>query len=247
LGRPSGSAVNPATCPKRTIPHEMIPPWQRYHFASRARIIAGLCGLLTLSQSRDGPDRQGAESHFDTRPSRPILRAGYKTVGPLVTPARLAHVNISDDLPNGPHLEVNDAIQLRAGDTQVASSCSETTLGASESHFAHIDGQLGNPHADASCHRPAMPCYRFGTVRHRRPPALLVCGCLFGRVGQAMPPAVRSHSHLTGSVRTRGPDIRLAPPVQCRPGGQSLHRRRVVPMISPTYAPASSLGGYVAA
>jgi hypothetical protein len=170
-----------------------------------------------------------------------------QTGGPLVTPARLAHVNISDDLPNGPHLEVNDAIQLRAGDTQVVSSCSETTLGASESHFAHIDGQLGNPHADASCHRPAMPCYRFGTVRHRRPPALLVCGCLFGRVGQAMPPAVRSHSHLTGSVRTRGPDIRLAPPVQCRPGGQSRHRRRVVPIISPTYAPASSLGGYGAA
>jgi hypothetical protein len=39
--------------------------------ASRARIIAGLSGFLILSQSRDGPDRSGALSRFDTRPSRP--------------------------------------------------------------------------------------------------------------------------------------------------------------------------------
>jgi N-acylneuraminate cytidylyltransferase len=37
-----------------------------HHPASRARIIAGLSGFLTLIQSRDGPDRQGAESRFDT-------------------------------------------------------------------------------------------------------------------------------------------------------------------------------------
>jgi hypothetical protein len=28
-----------------------------YHSASRARIIAGLSGFFTLTQSRDGPDR----------------------------------------------------------------------------------------------------------------------------------------------------------------------------------------------
>jgi hypothetical protein len=92
--------------------------------------------------------------HLELRPSKP---------------ATFAYVNISDDLPNGPHLEVNDTIELRAGDTQVASSSADTTLSASESRFAHIDGQLGNPHADASCH---VLCYRFGIVRQPRPPAL---------------------------------------------------------------------------
>jgi hypothetical protein len=33
-------------------------PWfHLYHSAPRARIMAGLSGFLTLSQSRDGPDR----------------------------------------------------------------------------------------------------------------------------------------------------------------------------------------------
>jgi hypothetical protein len=32
-------------------------PFQAYHSASRALIIAGLSGFFTLSQSRDGPDR----------------------------------------------------------------------------------------------------------------------------------------------------------------------------------------------
>jgi hypothetical protein len=40
---------------------------------SRARIIAGLSGFLTLIQSRDGPDRYGALSRLDTILSRPIL------------------------------------------------------------------------------------------------------------------------------------------------------------------------------
>jgi hypothetical protein len=88
-------------------------------------------------------------------PFRPSLQPCWKIMGTLVTPATWAFVHISDDLSNDPHLEVNDAIELRADDTQVASSCSETTLGASESRFAHIDGLLGNLHADASCHRPA--------------------------------------------------------------------------------------------
>jgi hypothetical protein len=39
-----------------------------HHSASRARIIAGLSGFFTLIQSRDGRDRYGAESPFDTMP-----------------------------------------------------------------------------------------------------------------------------------------------------------------------------------
>jgi hypothetical protein len=39
-----------------------------HHSASRAWIIAGLSGFFTLIQSRDGPDRYGAESFFDTMP-----------------------------------------------------------------------------------------------------------------------------------------------------------------------------------
>jgi hypothetical protein len=94
------------------------------------------------------------------------LQARWEIVSPLAKPATPARVKISDDLPNGPHLQVNEAIELGAGDTKVATSCAQTTLSASKSRFAHIDRQLGNLHADALCHRPAMSCHLFGTVRH---------------------------------------------------------------------------------
>jgi hypothetical protein len=42
-------------------------PWT-HHIPARARRIAGLSGFFVLSQSRDGPDRQGAVSRFDTMP-----------------------------------------------------------------------------------------------------------------------------------------------------------------------------------
>jgi hypothetical protein len=99
-------------------------------------------------------------------PSRLILQEWWTSVGPLVTPATITHVNISDNLPNGLHLEVNEAIELGAGDTKVASGCADITLSAGESHFAHIDRQLGNLHADALCHRPAILRQLFGIVRH---------------------------------------------------------------------------------
>jgi hypothetical protein len=118
-------------------------------------------------------------------PSRTSLQTCWKIMGSLVKPATLAFVHISDDLSNGPHLEVNETVELRAGHTQVTSSCSETTFSASEGNFAHIDRQFGNLYTDPSCHRPAMSCNRFGTTRHRRPPALPAYGCMFGRVGQA--------------------------------------------------------------
>jgi hypothetical protein len=70
-------------------------------------------------------------------------------VGSLVT---FACVNIGDDLPNGSHLEVNDAIKLRAGDTKLASSRTEATLSASESYFARLDWQIGYLDAHTLCH-----------------------------------------------------------------------------------------------
>jgi hypothetical protein len=53
-----------------------------HHSASRDRIIAGLPGFLTMSQSREGPDRYGALSRFDTMPSRPILQSCWKIAAP---------------------------------------------------------------------------------------------------------------------------------------------------------------------
>jgi hypothetical protein len=49
---------------------------------SRARIIAGLSGFLTLIQSRDGPERYGAVIRFDTMPSRPMRQACWNTSAP---------------------------------------------------------------------------------------------------------------------------------------------------------------------
>jgi hypothetical protein len=75
-----------------------------------------------------------------------------KIVCPRATPTTLAHVNIGDDLSNGLHLQVNEAVELRADDTKLAPSRTQTVFSASERHFAHIDWQLGNPQADPSCH-----------------------------------------------------------------------------------------------
>ena len=51
----------------------------RHQFPSRCRTMAGLSGFLILSQSRDGPERYGAVSRFDTMPFRPILQACSNT------------------------------------------------------------------------------------------------------------------------------------------------------------------------
>jgi hypothetical protein len=159
-------------------------------------------GALPLCISRPDHRRAARLLHLDPVPRRPrpigcgeplrhdalkaILQDWWKSVGPLVTATTFAYLDIGDDLPNGRHLEVNDAIELRAGDTQVASSCADTTLSASEGHFAHINGQLGNLQADALCHRPAMSCHLFGIVRHPRAPALPGSWLVLGRVGQAI-------------------------------------------------------------
>jgi hypothetical protein len=69
-----------------------------------------------------------------------------------------AKVSVRDDLANGAHLDVNDALELRARDAKLPPSFVETTLNASESCFACLDWQLGYLSADALRHRPATFC-----------------------------------------------------------------------------------------
>jgi hypothetical protein len=64
-------------------------------------------------------------------------------------------------------LEINDAIELLAGDTQLAPGRAQTSFSASESDLAHSDRQLSDLRADALCHRPAMTRYRVEILRHR--------------------------------------------------------------------------------
>jgi hypothetical protein len=84
----------------------------------------------------------------------------------LVTSATLAHVNIGDDLPNGPHLEVNEAIELGAGDTKLGPDRAQTIFSASEGAFAHLHRQLRDLCANALCHSPAMTRYCVEILRH---------------------------------------------------------------------------------
>jgi hypothetical protein len=63
-------------------------------------------------------------------------------------------------------LEIDDAIELLAGDTQLAPGLAQTSFSAGESDFAHFDRQLSDLHANALCHRPAMTRYRVEILRH---------------------------------------------------------------------------------
>jgi hypothetical protein len=113
-----------------------------------------------------------------------------------------ANVYISDYLPNGPHLKVNNAIELRAGDTQLVSSRAETALNASESCLTPFDWQLGYLNGDALCHRPAMLCYRF--VMARQPSSSrcqLVAGAWSRRSGDRFTVTFRGVSKVTRSTR----------------------------------------------
>jgi hypothetical protein len=52
----------------------------------------------------------------------------------------IVSVNVSDDLPNSPHLKVNDAVELLTGDTKFTPSRTQTTLSAVESRLARGGG-----------------------------------------------------------------------------------------------------------
>jgi hypothetical protein len=92
-----------------------------------------------------------------------------------------ANISVRDDLANGPHLDVNNALELRAGDTKLPPSFAETTLNASESCFACLDWQLGYLSADALRHRPATFCCLNGVVRQSSCSQLVL-----GRVSRAL-------------------------------------------------------------
>jgi hypothetical protein len=52
----------------------------------------------------------------------------------------IVSVNVGDDLPNSPHLKVNDAVELLTSDTKFAPSRTQTTLSAVESRPARGGG-----------------------------------------------------------------------------------------------------------
>jgi hypothetical protein len=83
-----------------------------------------------------------------------------------------ANIKVSNDLPNGSHLKIDDAIKLLAGDTQLAPGGAQTSLSASECGVANFDGQLSYLHANPLGHRPALMCYRVDVIRHSALPAL---------------------------------------------------------------------------
>jgi hypothetical protein len=63
-------------------------------------------------------------------------------------------------------LEINEAIELLAGETQLAPGRAQTAFSASESNLAHSDRQFSDLCADALCHRPAMTRHRVEILRH---------------------------------------------------------------------------------
>jgi hypothetical protein len=68
-------------------------------------------------------------------------------------------------------LEIDEAVELLAGDTQLAPGLAQTNFSASESDLAHFDRQLSDLRAEALCHRPAMTSYRVEILRH----SVLLC------------------------------------------------------------------------
>jgi hypothetical protein len=52
----------------------------------------------------------------------------------------IVSVNVNDDLPNSPHLKVNDAVELLTSDTKFTPGRTQTTLSAVESCLASGGG-----------------------------------------------------------------------------------------------------------
>jgi hypothetical protein len=71
-----------------------------------------------------------------------------------------------DDLTDGPHLKIDDEIELLASDTPLAPNLTQTTFSAGESNFAHFGRQLSYLHANALGHRPALMSYRVKSLWH---------------------------------------------------------------------------------
>jgi hypothetical protein len=82
-------------------------------------------------------------------------------------------------------LEVDEAIELLAGDTQLAPCLAQADFSASERNFAHLDGQLSDLRANALRHRPAMTRCSVEIVRHIILPRfrLTVLGRIGGLIG----------------------------------------------------------------
>jgi hypothetical protein len=125
------------------------------------------------------------ETTMDSRSGEETSRAGADLAA---SPDRAlwtsANVNVCDNLPNGPHLKIHNAIELLASDTPLTPSRAETMLSACERYIAYFERQLSYLHADALCHRPALTCYRVEIFRHDvLPGPLIACpSCLVAPV-----------------------------------------------------------------
>jgi hypothetical protein len=82
-----------------------------------------------------------------------------------------ANVNVGNNLPNGPNLNIHDAVELLAGDTLLDPSRAQTALCASESYVADFEWQLSYLRANALSHFPALTGYRVKIRRHLVLPA----------------------------------------------------------------------------
>jgi hypothetical protein len=67
-----------------------------------------------------------------------------------------AVVDVGYNPPDRFHLKIDDAIELKASDTQITPGLTKTTLGADERGVANVVGQLSYLHANPLGHRPAL-------------------------------------------------------------------------------------------
>jgi hypothetical protein len=93
-----------------------------------------------------------------------------------------ANVQVRNDLTNGSHFKIDEALELLASHPQLAAGRAEASFSARQSDFAHFDRQLGDLRADALCHRPAMTCYRVEILRHPVLPRFRLT--VLGRIGR---------------------------------------------------------------
>jgi hypothetical protein len=70
----------------------------------------------------------------------------------------MVSVTVSDNLPNSPHLKVDDAVELLTSDTKFTPRLTQATFSAVEGCLTRRDGQRSYFRADTLSHRPALGC-----------------------------------------------------------------------------------------
>jgi hypothetical protein len=75
-------------------------------------------------------------------------------------------VGVGNDLPNGPHLQSHDAIDLFSSNAKLVPGRTQATFDAGESRVARSQRQLSYLDANALSHSPALTSRRFEIHRH---------------------------------------------------------------------------------